>query len=130
MASSSSGTSAWASSACSSSADARRRCDRWWSSPTGLPPAGALGHNSGVDRRRTLLVAAALVAALSPAAHARSTALLAYPVPEIWPTAVRFIRVDRGYPVREKDEASGYILFELVEGAKSYKGSLELIHTV
>jgi hypothetical protein len=60
-------------------------------------------------------------------ALARSTAVLSYPLGDVWSTAVRFVRVDRGYPVREKDEESGYILFDMVDGSKTYKASLELI---
>jgi hypothetical protein len=60
-------------------------------------------------------------------ALARSTAVLSYPLGDVWSTAVRFVRVDRGYTVREKDEESGYILFDMTEGSKSYKASLELI---
>src|SRR6185436_20173122 len=60
-------------------------------------------------------------------ALARSTAVLSYPLGDVWSTAVRFVRVDRGYAVKEKDEESGYILFDMVEGSKTYKASLELI---
>jgi len=60
-------------------------------------------------------------------ALARSTAILSYPLGDVWSTAVRFVRVDRGYTVREKDEESGYILFDMVEGSRTYKASLELI---
>jgi hypothetical protein len=60
-------------------------------------------------------------------AFGRSTAVLSYPVAEVWSAAVRFVRVDRGYTIREKDEESGYILFDMVEGGKTYKASLELI---
>jgi hypothetical protein len=60
-------------------------------------------------------------------ALARSTSVLSYPLGDVWSTAVRFVRVDRGYTVREKDEETGYILFDMVEGAKTYKASLELI---
>jgi hypothetical protein len=74
-------------------------------------------------------MAALLLAALASGADARTAAVIPYPTAEVWSTAVRFIRVDRGYKVREKDEESGYILFDLVEGSKSYKGSLELIKT-
>jgi hypothetical protein len=58
---------------------------------------------------------------------ARTTEIASYPISDVWPAAVRFMRVDRGFPVREKDEAAGYILFEYTEGPKSCKGSLELI---
>jgi hypothetical protein len=73
------------------------------------------------------LIALCLVLAAPGAALARSTAVLSYPLGDVWSTAVRFVRVDRGYTVKEKDEESGYILFEMVEGSKTYKASLELI---
>ena len=78
---------------------------------------------------RALLTAILLLLSLQARpALARSTAVLSYPLGEVWSSAVRFVRVDRGYTVREKDEESGYILFELVEGSRTYKASLELIH--
>jgi hypothetical protein len=79
-----------------------------------------------VRRPRLTTALAFLLLATSPA-QARSGAVLPYPLTDVWSAAVRFVRVDRGYTVREKDEESGYILFDLVEGAKTYKASLELI---
>jgi hypothetical protein len=77
---------------------------------------------------RRLTAAVVMVGTLAAgSALGRSAAVLSYPVAEVWSTAVRFVRVDRGYTVREKDEESGYILFDLVEGTKTYKASLELI---
>jgi hypothetical protein len=76
-----------------------------------------------------VLVALDLVLTVSGPALARSASVLPYPLPDVWSSAVRFIRVDRGYVVREKDQGSGYILFELNEGGKSYRGSLELIRS-
>jgi hypothetical protein len=38
--------------------------------------------------------------------------------------------VDRGLPVREKDEAAGYVLFDYLEAGKSYHGALELVPIV
>jgi hypothetical protein len=74
-----------------------------------------------------LLLAALLLALAAGPARARSASILPYPVAEVWSSGVRFVRVDRGYTLREKDQASGYILFELSEGGKSYKGALELV---
>jgi hypothetical protein len=76
-----------------------------------------------------VVAAVSLVLTASGPALGRSAAVLPYPLPDVWSTAVRFIRVDRGYVVREKDQGSGYILFELNDGGKAYKGSLELIRT-
>jgi hypothetical protein len=76
---------------------------------------------------RALAIASLLLTVGVRPALARSTAVLSYPLADVWSTAVRFVRVDRGYSVREKDEESGYILFDMVEGSKTYKASLELI---
>src|SRR5262245_60723958 len=74
------------------------------------------------------LVFALLLAASS--AHARSEKTLAYPREPAWQTAVRFIRVDAGLKVIEKDAEAGYVLFELREDKKTFRGSLELIEVV
>jgi hypothetical protein len=83
-------------------------------------------------RRRSgaWIIAPALgaVVAVGPmGAAARSTSTLPYPSGEVWAAAVRFLRVDRGLPIREKDEAAGYVLFDYSEGGKSYKAALELV---
>lgn len=82
-------------------------------------------------RRRGILALGVLLVLLAPATdvHARSTLTIPYEFADVWPAAVRFLRIDRGFPIREKDESSGYILFDLLEGSKSYKGSLELVRT-
>jgi hypothetical protein len=84
----------------------------------------------GCFRRRRGFVLAAIAAAswLAPAiALARTLEIASYPIADVWPAAVRFLRVDRGFPIRERDEAAGYILFEYTDGPKPCKGSLELI---
>ena len=90
-----------------------------------------LSHDAGGPRGRGLplglALALAAVLGLPEVALGRSAALLPYPVGEVWSSAVRFIRVDRNYPIHEKDESSGYILFDLVDGTKLHKGSLELV---
>ncbi|MFT3699306.1 MAG: hypothetical protein QM831_39525 [Kofleriaceae bacterium] len=75
---------------------------------------------------RRLLIALALCGASSPAL-ARSQKTLAYPRPESFSTAVRFVRVDEGLKLVEKDVDAGYILFELHEEKKTFRGSLEVI---
>jgi uncharacterized lipoprotein len=65
----------------------------------------------------------------SAQAKARTTLVVSYPMEEVWPTTVRFLRVDRGFPIREKDDAAGYVLFEYREGNRLYKGSFEFIQT-
>ncbi|HEY0714640.1 MAG TPA: hypothetical protein VGF45_18300 [Polyangia bacterium] len=83
-------------------------------------------------RWRALLVTALLgtmASATAPPAFARSSHVSSYPPADVWPTAVRYLRIDRGATLREKDAEAGYVLFDLPEGSKIYRGSLELVRT-
>jgi hypothetical protein len=71
--------------------------------------------------------AAALASLWSVHAQARSMEIVPYPVTDVWPATVRFLRVDRSFPIKEKDEAAGYVLFEYTDGPKSCRASIELI---
>ncbi|MEA2699803.1 MAG: hypothetical protein QOI66_4074 [Myxococcales bacterium] len=62
-------------------------------------------------------------------AQARSSNVVSYAAADVWPTAIRFLRVDRDYNVKEKDEVAGYIIFDVVENKRTYRGSLELVKT-
>ena len=73
------------------------------------------------------LVLGTLIALGPVRAAARSSSTLPYPSSEVWAAAVRFLRVDRGLPIREKDEAAGYVLFDYTDGGKAYKAALELV---
>lgn len=84
---------------------------------------------TGLHRRRVLGAVALVTVMLASDAWARTSDVLPYPFEQIWPTAIRFLRVDRGAAVKEKDIDSGYVLFELPEGGRTYKGSLELVRT-
>lgn len=90
---------------------------------------GCLGCGRSVTT--TLIrLAALLFLTLNPAAAmARAALTLPYEVSDLWATAVRFVRVDRGYAIREKDETAGYILFDYLDGARSYRAALELVPT-
>ncbi|MBV8762438.1 MAG: hypothetical protein JO257_34460 [Deltaproteobacteria bacterium] len=63
-------------------------------------------------------------------AQARSEKTLAYPRPDAWAAAVRFIRVDAKLKITEKDADAGYVIFELREEKRTFRGSLELVDTV
>ncbi len=74
----------------------------------------------------------ALVAALAftvVVAEAKSTYESPYGYERTWNAAVRFVRVDNGWKVTEKDDADGYILFEYKspESARATPGSIELV---
>ena len=52
---------------------------------------------------------------------------VSYPMHQVWPTAIRYLRVERGYDIEDKDETSGYILFTFPHGDKMASGSLEFL---
>jgi hypothetical protein len=76
------------------------------------------------------LVLAIFLAASSTVAHARAEKTLAYQRDAAWPAAVRFIRVDEGLKIIEKDGDAGYVLFEIKEEGKTFRGSLEVMTVV
>ena len=59
-------------------------------------------------------------------ASARAEKTLAYEREQVWSTAVRFIRVDERLKIVEKDAEAGYVLFELHEEKRTFRGSLEI----
>jgi hypothetical protein len=66
-----------------------------------------------------------LVMSLGPA-WARSEKTLAYPRADVWATAVRFLVVDERLRILDKDPEAGYVLFELAQDKKKFRGSLEV----
>lgn len=74
------------------------------------------------------LVLALLVSA--SAAWGRAEKTLAYQRDAAWPAAVRFIRVDEGLKIVEKDGDAGYVIFEIKEEGKTFRGSLEVMTVV
>ena len=55
--------------------------------------------------------------------------VVAYPYESVWPAAVRFVRIDRGWKIVEQDKEAGFLRFELYEEKKSHTASLELVRT-
>lgn len=75
-------------------------------------------------------VSTAVVASSPGVAEARAHYESAYGFDRTWNSALRLLRVDLGFKVVEKDEASGYVLFEYrttENGNKVTSGSLELV---
>lgn len=74
-----------------------------------------------------LAIAIALIG--TPAAHAKATYESPYGYARTWNAALRFVRVDRGWTITEKDEGSGYLLFEYTspENRKPSPASVELV---
>lgn len=61
------------------------------------------------------------------AAQAKSARKVSHAYDRVWPTAVRFLRIDEGLKIIEKDVDTGYVLFELAEEGKRFSGSVEVI---
>lgn len=78
----------------------------------------------------TLAVAVAVIAGGAAPASARSDRTLAYLRDQVWPTAVRFLVVDEHVKITEKDAEAGYVLFELRDDGKPFRGSLEVMTVV
>ena len=73
-----------------------------------------------------LLLTLACLGVAAPA-EARSERKLAHPTAKVWSAAVRLIRVDLGLTISDKDEAAGYLVFEVAEQGKIFRGTLEVI---
>ena len=77
---------------------------------------------------------AALLAVLVPGrAAARAQSELSYRLDEIFSTALRFVRVERGCTITDKDPEAAFVMFECPvsdgsAGKKVSRGALELFH--
>lgn len=74
-----------------------------------------------------LVLSLALGAAAPGVAAAQAEKTVTWEPARVFPTAVRFLRIDAGVKIVEKDAEAGYILFELDDEGKTYPGALELI---
>ena len=89
-------------------------------------------RRDGALPRALVLALAGLALALLSLAHpgtaeAKAQRDTRYHYDQVFPTAVRLLRVDAGYKVQERDAEAGYILFEATEEGKTFRGSLELV---
>jgi hypothetical protein len=72
-----------------------------------------------------LLVAAVLLAPAT--SQAKKTEDFRHTYDQVWGAAVRLIRVDQGYPIKDRDESVGYFLFDYKDDGRMYPGSVELV---
>ncbi len=79
------------------------------------------------SRIGAVLLAATLLVGGAPPADARSEKSVTWELARVFPTAVRFLRVDEGVTIVEKDAEAGYVLFELSDEGKTFPGALELV---
>ncbi len=75
----------------------------------------------------TLLLLLSLSILGAGSAEAKSTRKVSHAYERVWPTAVRFLRIDEGLKIVEKDADSGYVLFELRDEGKVFSGSVEVV---
>lgn len=79
---------------------------------------------------RHALVISLLLGAVSAApgrARAESHKDTTYPYQQVWPAAVRFLRIDEGLKIVERDPDAGYVLFDLTEEKRTFRGALEVV---
>ena len=76
---------------------------------------------------RSLTLAAALLAALTTTASAKTERTARYTFDQVWPTAVRHLRVDEGFTIVEKDPDVGYVVFQVKDEGKVFSGALEVM---
>jgi hypothetical protein len=74
-----------------------------------------------------LLSAVVVLTARASSALARSEKAMGYAPKDVWSPTVRFLRVDENLTLVERDPETGYILFELREEKKVFRGSVEII---
>ena len=68
--------------------------------------------------------------AAPPLALIQNRRVLSYPIDQVWPTAIRYLRIDRGFEITDRDSEAGFVLFQFpLEGARLATGSLEMFAT-
>jgi hypothetical protein len=72
----------------------------------------------------------AVLMALCTPLGAKTNRDFTYGINQLWNTAVRFIRVDMGFTVLEKDKKAGYLLFEYKDTFRACNASLEFVPIV
>jgi hypothetical protein len=71
----------------------------------------------------------AIIAALAlpSTGHAKKTEDFRHTYEQVWGAAIRLIRVDQGYPIKDRDQSVGYFLFDYEDDGRMYPGSVELV---
>jgi hypothetical protein len=77
--------------------------------------------------RASGLAAVVLLLAASSTAEARTDNAYAHNYEQVWSTAVRMIRVDYGFPIRDQDRDIGYLLFDYTDRGRTFPGSVEMV---
>ena len=51
----------------------------------------------------------------------------AYAFDKVWPTSLRFLKIDEKVKIVEKDQEAGYVVFELTQDKKTFTGTAEYV---
>lgn len=92
--------------------------------------AVATAYADGLTDQRN--PAASRVRAMTSLQHDRT---ISYPLDQVWPATLRYLRVDRGYTLVDRDSEAGYILFDVPltrpgdTEARVARGSIEMFST-
>jgi hypothetical protein len=71
------------------------------------------------------------VAAGMPLLLIENRRMLSYPMDHVWPTAIRYLRIDRGFEITDRDRDAGYLLFEFpLEEKRIGSGSVEMFEAI
>ena len=89
-----------------------------------LSASGCAANDPGVESPTTYRWEVVTVPA-----NAAQGRVLSYPFEQVWPTAIRFLRVDRGFTITERDKEAGFLLFSFKSGEHESSGSLEMFRT-
>ncbi|MCG8417422.1 MAG: hypothetical protein MJE77_05700 [Proteobacteria bacterium] len=91
-----------------------------------------LRSKPGRTKSLARLAAAVAICSIAQAAwpqpvQAKSQRVVFYTFEQVWPAAIRFLRVDEGFDIVERDAEAGYVLFAVNEENKRFRGALELV---
>ncbi len=76
---------------------------------------------------RTALLALFLVPALATPSAAKVERTAEHSYARVWSATIRHIRIDEGHSIVDKDQENGYVVFEVKDDGKVFRGALELI---
>ncbi len=77
-------------------------------------------------RAAAILLCLCLCLCLQSAAYAKATKDVPYSVAECFSSALRFVRIDRGCQIVDKDADAAFLTWECKDGEKSLRGALEI----
>jgi len=77
-------------------------------------------------KRLTTITVIGVLLVLGSVAHAKRSKTVSYSYDQVFPAAVRFLRIDEGVKIVERDTEAGYIVFELTDDGTTFEGYFEI----